>query len=107
MMRYLLIACFLFGCGSAGFDDLVPVGEEVIVDLGYTTGILRVHICEEGNGMLGDNGGWAASWGHIYVRGYLVPGGVTLDYWVLGHEVAHLLHWADDRVVDPDIEGGI
>ena len=106
-MRYLLIVCFLFGCGSAVGVDLVPVSEEVIVDLEYATGILRVHICEEGNGMLGDDDGAVVPGGHVYVRGYRVPGGITMDYYVLGHEVAHLLRWADDRVVDPDVEGGI
>ena len=48
--------------------------------------------------------GYAYSNGRIFILGKReVTGTITPDmYWVLGHELQHLLHWKDNRFTNPD-----
>ena len=46
--------------------------------------------------------GYANKLGEVWVIGSKVDGKVVPDYYVLGHEIAHLLHWKDEEVVNPD-----
>ena len=40
--------------------------------------------------------------GEIIVEGVETKDGILVDYYILGHELAHLLHWADSDFKDPD-----
>jgi hypothetical protein len=53
------------------------------------------------------NAGTANTKNVIYVLGRTWgQGGVEPNYAILGHEIAHLLHWRDGRFADPDEGAG-
>lgn len=85
-MRSLLILCILLfiGCGAPFQKDIVL--HEV-----------TVHISSDCGGEMG----WATE-NEICVWGYEYKGIIIPDYAVLGHEIAHLLNFADGTVKNPD-----
>jgi hypothetical protein len=80
-----------------------PIAEPVTITLPET----RVHIVPSYQFFPGTSArygvlGCATSGGDVYVMGVQTEQGIVVDYRVLGHELAHLMHWRDGRVSNPD-----
>ena len=96
----LMICIFMLGCSLSQPTGSIPIAE------GFYIGIpLRVWMCAPGAcGMIPEGYVEAAAPGDVvYVYGWMLLSRlITMDKWVSGCGMRHILHWNDDKIVDPD-----
>ncbi len=108
-MKWIVICMLMLGCAidndipsnDAADNDYFPVDREYVVTIPETT----VTLVPPWSDKIPE-GKSAIVWRiekEIYIYGYDTPDGkLTWKDWVMGHEVRHLMNWADDRFADPD-----
>ncbi len=85
MKKWLLLLVFIIGCG-------IPFQKDVVLHE------VTVYVSDDCGGVPG----WATDSNEICVWGYEYNGVIVPDYAVLGHEIGHLLNFADPTFKDPD-----
>ena len=89
MRKFLIILFLVQGCAlfkEKPFHKVIILPEIII------------HVRNDCRGGMG----WASKdRNEICVWGY-EDGGIVIDYYILGHEIAHKLHHKDDEIRNPD-----
>jgi len=105
MIRTVAIALVLLGCAMVGtVSDLRPVEVPVSIDLGRVT----MHVVPsqayfpQAGGCKDRHAIGCAMGREIWVIGYNTPGGLSVRWGVVLHELLHIGHWVDSRVANPD-----